>query len=137
MPIVQMLDTSLSHISMNDYHLLQAMAREVEAGEHPEFRVHATEVTIVIYVVWAWPWGARPKVQQKDCILERLDEGFSPEFCELVLAAAELKCWLIQLDQDADEDEGFSVFSGDKVIERRPTSRLEGLISNTSNIESA
>ncbi|MBO6509024.1 MAG: hypothetical protein JJ979_11210 [Roseibium sp.] len=133
MPVVQMLDTSLSHISMNDYHLLQAMAREAETGEHPEFRVHATVVTIVINVVWAWPWGAHPRVQQRVCILERLKEGFSPEFCELVLAAAEQKCGLIQLDQDAEEDEGFSVFSGNVVIDRRPTRRLDRLINKTND----
>ncbi len=111
---------------------LQNMARDVFQGEETPFRVHATEHTIVIYMVWAWPWGEDPDAQQRSWIEERLSEGFSPEFCELVLAAAEHECWILQLDQDADEDDGFTVFNGDEVIERYTLHRLDQLMNSAS-----
>ena len=77
----------------------------------------------------AWPWDPCPRLQQSGCIPKRLKEGFSPEFCELVLAAAEQKCGLIQLDQDTEEDGGFSVFSGNVVIDHRPKRRLDQSIN--------
>ncbi|MBO0343907.1 hypothetical protein J0X15_01630 [Roseibium sp. CAU 1637] len=129
MPVVSMFDTAFCHIKMSDYHLLQDMAHDVFDGKETSFRVHATEHTIVIYMVWAWPWGDDPDTQQRGWIKERLAEGFSREFCELVLAAAERECWILQLDQDAEEDEGFTTFDGDDALFSCAPLRLERLLS--------
>lgn len=127
-----MFDTAFCHIKLTDYHLLQGMARDVFHGDDTPFRVHATEHTIVIYIVWAWPWGDDLDAQQRGWIEERLAEGFSREFCELVLAAAEHECWILQLDQDADEDEGFTTFHGDEPVISCPLTRLERIWSGHS-----
>ncbi|MBO6895128.1 MAG: hypothetical protein JJ866_24540 [Roseibium sp.] len=127
MPVVAMFDTALCHIKMSDYHLLQSMARDVSNGLETPFRVHATEHTIVVHIVWAWPWGTNPDAQQRSWIEERFAEGFSPEFCELVLAAAEHNCWILQLDQDGEVDGGFTVFSDDEPAKTYPLKRLSRL----------
>lgn len=124
-----MFDTALCHIKMSDYDLLQKMANDVLNRRETEFRVHATEHTIVIYMVWAWPRARNPDAQQRSWIEERVSEGFSREFCELLLAAAEHECWILQLDQDAEIDEGFTVFSGDEVEVAYPLMRLERIMS--------
>lgn len=124
-----MFDTALCHIKMSDYDLLQEMSSDVFNGKETEFRVHATKHTIVIYMVWAWPWGRNQDAQQKNWVEERVSEGFSKEFCELLLAAAEHECWILQLDQDAEIDEGFTVFSGDEVKIGYPLTRLERIMT--------
>ncbi|MFN3133917.1 hypothetical protein [Roseibium sp.] len=134
MPVVPMFDTALCHIKMSDYRLLQSMAQEVIGGRDTPFRVHATEHTIVVHIVWAWPWGNTPDTQLRSWIDERLAEGFSPEFCELVLAAAEHKCWILQLDQDGEVDEGFTVFAGDEPVAKHPLTRLNRLGQQTPAI---
>ncbi|MCV0428571.1 MAG: hypothetical protein K5905_24200 [Roseibium sp.] len=137
MPVVSMFDTSFCHIRMSDYHLLQHMARSLFHGEETPFRVHATEHTIVIHMVWAWPWGDDPDAWQRGWIEERLHEGFSRKFCELLLAASEHECRILQLDQDADEDDGFTIFDGDEVVERRPMSRLQRILTGSSVLKNA
>ncbi|MEL7482330.1 MAG: hypothetical protein AAGJ29_12300 [Pseudomonadota bacterium] len=129
MPVVSMFDTALCHIKMSDYDLLQKMANDIFNGKETEFRVHATEHTIVIYMVWAWPRARNPDAQQRSWVEERVSEGFSREFCELLLAAAEHECWILQLDQDAEEDEGFTMFDGDEPVITFPLRRLERIMS--------
>eukprot|EP00903_Cladosiphon_okamuranus_P002026 g2024.t1 len=60
---------------------------------------------------------------------QRLAEGLSYEFCELVLVAAEQKCGILQLDQDAEEDEGFTTFDGNEPVITFPQFRSERILS--------
>ena len=122
---VPVVTAALYHISSTDCSLLQAMARDAEDGKYSEFRVQATEAAIVVDVGWLWPWRPNGKHDHLNAIWRRLDEGFSREFCDIILAAAEKKCWLVKFEPTSDQNEEFTVFSGDEVTIRRTTNRLD------------
>lgn len=95
---VPVFTAALYHISATDSRLLQEMARDAENGRYTEFRVQEIEAAIVIDMACLWPWRPYGKHDHLNAIWRRLDGGHSRELCEIILVAADRKCWLVKFE---------------------------------------
>lgn len=110
MPIYKYLDLSTAHITQTDSHLLDQYSKMGDRSLELRF-----DLRLIVrphpYGMWIHvPVGQEAKEELTALAESLTNAGFSPALMQIIIYAMSKDCYWINLDQDANEEEGLPTY---------------------------